>query len=157
MFWTNVTIDLLLFCFIITCLLMCLVILMQRSKQDGLSAAIGANITSDVWGAQTPRVLVQATVWLGIAFFFISISLARLYSYRAGLDHGPSALEKRLEEPAAAPMAPLIVHPVPSAASKPNPLAPASTAPAPAPAPASAGANGHSAAQPGSGAATKER
>ena len=38
--WLNLTIDFLLFIFVIDCVLMCLVVLMQRSKQEGLGAKI---------------------------------------------------------------------------------------------------------------------
>ena len=69
MFWTNTLIDVLLFFFVIDCLFMGLVIMMQRSKQEGLGAAFGGGFTESVWGAQTSQVLVKATVWAAIIFF----------------------------------------------------------------------------------------
>ena len=51
--WTNIAIDILLVCFVVTSLLMCLVVLMQRSKQEGLGAAFGGSMMSDTFGAQT--------------------------------------------------------------------------------------------------------
>jgi len=33
--WINISIDILLFLFVVDCVLMCLVVLMQRSKQEG--------------------------------------------------------------------------------------------------------------------------
>ena len=85
MFLTNIAINILLFFYVIICVLMCLVILMQRSKQEGLGAAFGGGFTESVWGAQTSQVLVKATVVLTALFFILSITLARLYSYRAAL------------------------------------------------------------------------
>jgi len=96
MFWTNVLIDVLLFFFVITCLLMCLVVLMQRSKQEGLGAAFGSGMMSDTFGAQTSAVLVKATVWLAALFFIFSICLARLYSNRASEMEKGSAVQQEL-------------------------------------------------------------
>ncbi len=106
MVWTNIAIDILLFFFVIDCLLMCLVVLMQRSKQEGLGAAFGGGFTESVWGAQTSNVLVKATVILAAGFFIISISLAKLYSIRAaGLEKG-SPLQQELMKPMAPAVAP---------------------------------------------------
>ena len=100
-FWTNTTIDVLLFLYVIDCIFMGLVILMQRSKQEGLGAAFGGGFTESVWGAQTSQVLVKATVWAAIFFFILSISLARLYSHRATLMEKGSAVQQELLKPVA--------------------------------------------------------
>jgi preprotein translocase subunit SecG len=144
MLWTNILIDVLLFFYVIDCLFMGLVILMQRSKQEGLGAAFGGGMMSDTFGAQTSQVLVKATVWAAILFFILSISLARLYSARATLMEKGSPLQQELLKPVApltpAPSAaqplvvpapptnamPAAVAPVPPASAK----APASPAPA---------------------------
>jgi preprotein translocase subunit SecG len=101
MYWTNAAIDVLLFFFVIVCGLMCLVVLMQRSKQEGLGAAFGGGFTESVWGAQTSQVLVKATVWLAALFFIISICLARLYTVRAGFEKQVSPIQQQLEHPVA--------------------------------------------------------
>ena len=101
MFWTNTAIDILLFFFVIDCLLMCLVVLMQRSKQEGLGAAFGGGFTESVWGAQTSQVLVKATVWLALLFFIFSIALARLYSHREILMEKGSPVQQELLKPVA--------------------------------------------------------
>jgi preprotein translocase subunit SecG len=103
MYWTNAAIDVLLFFYVVICLLMCLVVLMQRSKQEGLGAAFGGGFTESVWGAQTSQVLVKATVWLAALFFILSISLARLYSHRASLEQEISPLQQQLLQPVAPP------------------------------------------------------
>ena len=41
----------------IICLLMVLIILMQRPKQEGLGAAFGGGVTDQMFGAQTSNVL----------------------------------------------------------------------------------------------------
>ena len=99
--WINIAIDILLFFFVITCVLMCLVVLMQRSKQEGLGAAFGSGMMSDTFGAQTSQVLGKATVWLAAFFFIFSISLARLYSHRASLMEKGSPVQQELLNPVA--------------------------------------------------------
>ena len=96
---TNILIDILLVFFVIDCLLMGLVIMMQRSKQEGLGAAFGGGFTESVWGAQTSQVLVKATVWAALFFFILSISLARLYSHRATLMEQGSPVQQELLKP----------------------------------------------------------
>jgi preprotein translocase subunit SecG len=113
--WTNIAIDILLFFFVIDCVLMCLVVLMQRSKQEGLGAAFGGGFTESVWGAQTSNVLVKATVILAAGFFLISISLAKLYSIRAaGLEKGSPLQQELLKSsaPVSTNAAPETVVPV---------------------------------------------
>lgn len=110
-FWTNTAIDVLLFFYVIDCAFMGLVIMMQRSKQEGLGAAFGGGFTESVWGAQTSQVLVKATVWAALFFFILSISLARLYSHRATLMEKGSAVQQELLKPVAPakPATPAIV------------------------------------------------
>jgi preprotein translocase subunit SecG len=76
--WLSISINLLLVVFVIVCLLMTLIILMQRPKQDGLGAAFGGGVTDQVFGARTTNVLQRATVYLGSTFFILSLVLAIL-------------------------------------------------------------------------------
>lgn len=76
--WLSITINLLLVVFVIVCLLMTLVVLMQRPKQEGLGAAFGGGVTDQVFGARTTNVLQRGTVYLGSLFFLISLALALL-------------------------------------------------------------------------------
>ncbi|PAW77834.1 MAG: preprotein translocase subunit SecG [Verrucomicrobia bacterium Tous-C9LFEB] len=126
--WTNIAIGIFLSIHIVVCLLMVVIILMQRSKQEGLGAAFGGGITDSMFGAQTSQVLVRATVWLAILFFGLTIILARLYATRNNADN---ALQKALlAAPITAPATPAATTtPAPDTAS---PL----TAPAATPAPA---------------------
>lgn len=78
--WLSISINLLLVVFVIVCLLMALLILMQRPKQEGLGAAFGGGVTDQVFGARTTNVLQRGTVYLGSLFFIISITLAILIS-----------------------------------------------------------------------------
>lgn len=76
--WLSISINLLLVVFVIVCLLMTLLILMQRPKQEGLGAAFGAGVTDQVFGARTTNVLQRGTVYLGSLFFILSFVLAIL-------------------------------------------------------------------------------
>jgi preprotein translocase subunit SecG len=76
--WLNISINLLLVIFVIVCLLMALLILMQRPKQEGLGAAFGGGVTDQVFGARTTNVLQRGTVYLGSLFFILSLVLAIL-------------------------------------------------------------------------------
>lgn len=76
--WLSIGINLLLVIFVIVCLLMTFLIMMQRPKQEGLGAAFGAAVTDQVFGARTTNVLQRATVYLGSMFFFLALALAVL-------------------------------------------------------------------------------
>src|SRR5476649_346114 len=127
--WTSILIDVLLFFYVIDCAFMGLVIMMQRSKQEGLGAAFGGGFTESVWGAQTSQVLVKATVYAAILFFILSITLARLYSHRNVLMEKGSVVQQELLKPVAsatATPAPAAVPDAPAA----TPTTPAVVAPA---------------------------
>lgn len=89
--WLSISINLLLVVFVIVCLLMALLILMQRPKQEGLGAAFGGGVTDQVFGARTTNVLQKGTVYLGSLFFIISLTLAILI--------GKQSQQKSLLEP----------------------------------------------------------
>jgi preprotein translocase subunit SecG len=97
---TNILINVLLCLNVIVCTLMTLIILMQRSKQEGLGASFGSSVTDSVFGAQTSQVLVKTTVWLASIFFLLTIALAHLYAHRGS----QSEIEQRLRAPGFAPM-----------------------------------------------------
>ncbi|HEV3272372.1 MAG TPA: preprotein translocase subunit SecG [Candidatus Methylacidiphilales bacterium] len=127
-FFINAAIDVLLFFYVIDCIFMGLVIMMQRSKQEGLGAAFGSGMMSDTFGAQTSNVLVKATVVSAIIFFVLSISLARLYSVRTTfLDKG-SPVQQELLKPVAPVKPPPPAAPTATSPSA-TPAAPASIAP----------------------------
>ncbi|RYD35600.1 MAG: preprotein translocase subunit SecG [Verrucomicrobiaceae bacterium] len=109
--WLNISIDLLLVIFVVVCLLMTLVILMQRPKQEGLGAAFGGGVTDQVFGARTTNVLQRGTVYLGSMFFILSLLLAvligqknRTISTVTAADTAPAKVEETA--PAAVEVAP---------------------------------------------------
>ncbi len=78
---------------IINALLMVLVVLMQRPKNEGLGAAFGGGVTENIFGAQTTNVLAKFTTYLGILFFVLSLSIAAL---NARIHSPKSAIQQEL-------------------------------------------------------------
>lgn len=74
--WLDISINLLLFVFVVVCILMSMIILMQRPKNEGLGAAFGSGTTDQLFGARTTNVLQKATVYLATMFFVITLALA---------------------------------------------------------------------------------
>ena len=54
---------------VIVCLMLVLVVLMQRPRSEGLGSAFGGGITDNVFGSQTTNVLARFTTWMAIGFF----------------------------------------------------------------------------------------
>jgi len=140
--------------------LMVLVVLIQRPKQEGLGAAFGGGALDSALGAHTTDILQKFTTWLGIVFFVSAIGLAMVKtrefrgSAADGILEGVEAkkpelpglppelsnipgLESISVEPSApAPAAPAAETPAPAPAAPtaeaPKPAAPATQAPKPA-------------------------
>lgn len=74
----SIVITLLTVFLVMVSLLLVLVTLMQRPKQEGLGAAFGGGMMNDTFGAQTTDVLQKGTVWLTVAFFGSAILLTIL-------------------------------------------------------------------------------
>lgn len=118
---------------VLSCLLLALVILLQKPKEGGLGGAIGGGMLEASLGADAGNVLIKATAILGAIFLANTLVLARLTS----TVHSRSIMAREVA-PAAqtAPELPLGAPELPAA---PAPAAPAPTpAPAPAPAPVAA-------------------
>lgn len=59
---------LLLSLFLLTCFILCVVILMQESKSSGLGASFGGDSGDSLFGTSTPDVVKKLTGWLALAF-----------------------------------------------------------------------------------------
>lgn len=66
------------------CLLIVLVVLMQRPRSEGLGAAFGGGVTDNMFGAQTTNVLAKFTTWLAVAFFALTLLLSIITARIAG-------------------------------------------------------------------------
>jgi preprotein translocase subunit SecG len=88
---------------IIVALLIILLVLMQRPKNEGLGAAFGGGMTENLFGAQTSNVLQTITRWLGAIFFGLTLLLSWLYVKK---DFNRSTLQQRLSAPTVIPATP---------------------------------------------------
>jgi preprotein translocase subunit SecG len=92
---------------VIVSLLLILVVLMQRPRQEGLGASFGDAAASQVWGAQTTNVLQKFTVWLAVILFALTLLLAVLVSRT----HTGGKTEKIFGDAKPAPAAPAAATP----------------------------------------------
>jgi len=65
---------------IVSSILLIVVVLLQRSKNEGLGLAFGSQMGESLFGARAGNVLVKATVWMGIIFLVNTTVLAKIYS-----------------------------------------------------------------------------
>ena len=109
---------------VVVCLLLALVVMLQKPKEGGLGGAIGGGMLEASLGADAGNVLIKTTAILGAVFLLNTLVLARLTS----TVHSRS-LMAREAEPVAEQAAPALSQ---------LPAVPASAAPAEMPAPAPA-------------------
>ena len=126
---------------VITCLLLGLVVMLQKPKEGGLGGLAGG-MGEAVFGADAGNVLIKVTVWLGSIFLVNTLVLASLTSkvnsksLMAG-EKAPAPVQQQM--PALPPAAPAPAPAATPAKPAPAPAAtPAKPATAPAPAPAKA-------------------
>lgn len=102
---------------VLVCLLLILIILMQRPRQEGLGAAFGEGVTNAAFGVHTTNVLQKGTGWLAAGLFIITVVLASLIAKK---NSGTNADKLFTAPPAAAvtPAAP--ATPAPAAATTPT-------------------------------------
>jgi len=71
---------------VVVCLLMSLVVMMQRPKQEGLGAAFGGSLTDRMLGSGTTDFLQKATVYLGVLFFILALTIATMMAWDRNAD-----------------------------------------------------------------------
>ena len=130
---------------VVVCILLGMVVMIQKPKEGGLGGAIGGGMMEAALGADAGNVLIRTTAILGAIFLLNTLVLARLTS----TVHSRSLMARESEPVAetapAVPEAPALPEApelpaapaaeVPAAPAAPAPAAPAAPAPA-APAPA---------------------
>jgi preprotein translocase subunit SecG len=128
---------------VVVCILLGMVVMIQKPKEGGLGGAIGGGMMEAALGADAGNVLIRTTAILGAIFLLNTLVLARLTS----TVHSRSLMAREAEPAAetapalpAAPELPAVpdmpaAPEAPAAPAAPAPAAPAAPAPA-APAPA---------------------
>ena len=135
---------------VLTCLLLALVVMLQKPKEGGLGGAIAGGMGEAVFGADASNVLIKVTIWLGAIFLANTLLLARLTSKVSNSVTDSISEASAQQQPALpqggdiapAPVAPAAptksAAPAPAAPAKPVSSAPAAPAKPPAAVPAPA-------------------
>ena len=99
----SIVLGILTFILILVSIFLVLIVLMQKSKDGGMGAALGGGAAEAAFGAETNNVLVQATKYSSILFFVLAFALylGRIYERT----HANTAAGKALPS-IAAPAAP---------------------------------------------------
>jgi preprotein translocase subunit SecG len=108
--WNSILENVLLVVHVVVCLLLCLTVLMQRPKQEGLGAAFGGGMTDQAFGARTTDVLQKGTVYLASILFVVTLVLSILVGTKSRdasislelENQGDTALEEHGDAAAAA-------------------------------------------------------
>jgi preprotein translocase subunit SecG len=116
--------------FVLNCLVLIIVVLLQSGKAADLAGAFGGAGSQTAFGPRgAATVLSQATTWCAVMFMICALAL--VVRVDRGVDAGQSILQK-YSKPAPAPTKTVPVTPAQPAQ---QPAAPQSTPPQPAPAP----------------------
>jgi preprotein translocase subunit SecG len=62
--------------FILLCIVLCFIILIQESKSSGLGASFGGSASESIFGTSTADVLKKFTAWLAVVFLLSCIILS---------------------------------------------------------------------------------
>ncbi len=89
---------------VLSCLLLICLILVQRSKSEGLGMAFGAGAGEALFGARAGNVLSKATVILGIVFMACTLVLGVLFAQKDKAlidtyDEGPAPVSAMQPQP----------------------------------------------------------
>lgn len=133
---------------VVVCILLGMVVMIQKPKEGGLGGAIGGGMMEAALGADAGNVLIRTTAILGAIFLLNTLVLARLTSTVHSRSLMAREAEPAAETAPAVPEAPALPEApelpaapaaeVPAAPAAPAPAAPAAPAPAAPAAPAPA-------------------
>ena len=107
---------------VLVALFVIVLVLMQKSSEQGVGAAFGGGMTETVFGAGTTTALVRLTIWCACLLLATTLILAVLHSHRTKT--GGSLMQRSL---ATMPMAPAAQQPTFPLASQPPTPATAET------------------------------
>jgi preprotein translocase subunit SecG len=114
---------------VLVCILLILIVLMQRPRQEGLGAAFGGGMMDSLAGAHTTNVLQKGTTYLGGTLFVITALLAIILSHRTAGETGQESLVKDSDKPIPAETAPSATTPEAPATTSETPPTPEATNP----------------------------
>ena len=114
---------------VLVCILLAMVVMLQKPKEGGLGGAFGGGMLEASLGADAGNVLIRTTAILGAIFLLNTLVLARLTSTVHSRSLMAREAEPAAETAPAIPAAPELPA-VPEAPAAPVPAAPAAPAPA---------------------------
>ena len=119
---------------VVVCILLGMVVMIQKPKEGGLGGAIGGGMMEAALGADAGNVLIRTTAILGAIFLLNTLVLARLTSTVHSRSLMAREAEPAAETAPAVPEAPALPEApeLPAAPAAEVPAAPAPAAPAPA-------------------------
>lgn len=94
----NILIGFLTVVHVVVALFMIILVLMQKSKDQGVGAAFGGGVTETVFGAGTTTALVRMTIWCAGIFLAGSLVLTTLHS-RRNARGGESLMQRVIQVP----------------------------------------------------------
>ena len=102
---------------VVVCLMLALVVMLQKPKEGGLGGAFGGGALEASLGADAGNVLIKATAILGAIFLLNTLVLARLTSTPASgsVIAGAAPAAPAAPAPVEAPAAPAPAAPAPAA------------------------------------------
>ncbi len=118
---------------VMVALFLIVLVLMQKSSEQGVGAAFGGGVTETVFGAGTTTALVRLTIWCACLLLATTLILAVLHSHRTRT--GGSLMRKTLTTMPAAPATstafPLASQPSAPASPETGRATPSTTTPVP--------------------------
>jgi preprotein translocase subunit SecG len=130
----NILIGILTAVHVLVALFVIVLVLMQKSSEQGVGAAFGGGVTETVFGAGTTTALVRMTIYCACALLATTLILAVLHSHRG--KGGGSLMQRPLAtmpmSPAPQSAFPLTSQPSAPASSETVPVMPATSTQAPA-------------------------
>jgi len=98
----NILIGILMAIHVIVAVFLIVLVLMQKSSEQGVGAAFGGGMTETVFGGGTTTALVRMTIWCACILLATTLILAVLHSHRGSM--GRSLMERAIQTaPLAAP------------------------------------------------------
>jgi preprotein translocase subunit SecG len=130
----NILIGLITIVHVLVALFVIVLVLMQKSSEQGVGAAFGGGVTETVFGAGTTTALVRMTIYCACALLATTLILAVLHSHRG--KGGGSLMQRSLAtmpmSPAPQPVSPFSSPPTAPSSPETVPATPATATPGPA-------------------------
>jgi preprotein translocase subunit SecG len=125
----NVLIGILTAIHVVVAVFLIVLVLMQKSQDQGIGAAFGGGMTETVFGAGTTTALVRMTIWCACILLGTTLLLAILHTRRGGAG-SESLMHRAVQSAPTAPVgsAPMLPSLPPATESPASPAAPAAPA-----------------------------